>query len=259
MGIPTIYHIRFGRVPSIASSNSIEWRQMSRAISMAAAVIALDSKTEQTIRHHLPNTHVVKIPNGVDLSSLPLSKTSSAPAPTVLYLGWVIPTKGIRELVHAWTLIKSKGHRCLIVGAGSELYRQELLERYKPENMVFCPQVSHDEAMKLLAQSDVFVLPSYTEGFPNVIAEAMAMGKPIVASDVGAIGEMLGTDCGRLVSPQNPEALASALDQILSDYERAREMGERAKNKATRLYNMDNVFDQLVSLWHVTKEMSQKK
>ena len=66
----------------------------------------------------------------------------------------------------------------------------------------------------LLSASDVFVLPSYTEGFPNVIIEAMAMGKPIIATSVGAIPEMLDEGCGVVVPPKDADSLQKALQKV---------------------------------------------
>jgi glycosyltransferase involved in cell wall biosynthesis len=108
--------------------------------------------------------------------------------------------------------------------------------------------------MGFTRDSDLFVLPSYTEGFPNVILEAMALGKPILATRIGAIPEMLGenTDepCGLLVSPQSINELRDAILYLFKHPEIARTYGDRARKKVMGVYSMERVIEQYVSLWH---------
>ncbi|MEI2724755.1 MAG: glycosyltransferase family 4 protein [Verrucomicrobiota bacterium] len=101
--------------------------------------------------------------------------------------------------------------------------------------------------------AEVFVLPTYTEGFPNVILEAMAAGKAIVSTRVGAIAEMLDADgespSGLVIQPRDAGSLANALRQLLSDAELRETLGARARGKVTRCYSTDVVFRRLLDLW----------
>jgi len=75
----------------------------------------------------------------------------------------------------------------------------------------------HHEVATWLGACDVLALPSWNEGMPNVVLEALASGRPVVASRVGGIPEVIDSDsCGRLVPPRNPEALARALEGVLA-------------------------------------------
>lgn len=250
--IPSIYHIRFGRVPQIAVANNREWLLVSLAIRMARLVIAIDADTAAVIEQRLPCTRVVRIPNGVDLNMLPQGESSTG-TPKVVYLGHVLPTKGVAELIQAWNDLAITGWRCLVIGAGSSRYRTKLMDTFRPEAFEFLPEMPHADAMQLLAAADVFVLPSHTEGFPNVIVEAMALGKAIIATSVGAIPEMLAGGCGIVVPPQDKDALCAALRQVMSDPELRAAMGARARRKACKEYAMDKVFEQCVAVWHETK------
>ncbi len=253
LGIPTVYHIRFGRVPDIALNNTMEWKILIRPILMASVVIAIDPATFSAITQLCPKVIVKRIPNGIDLSILP--EPSFLEVKTVIYLGWVIPTKGVAELCQAWSQLSLPGWRCLVVGPGSELYRQELRDHFHPSNLEFIVEQSHEDAMRLLAASDVLVLPSYSEGFPNVILEAMALGKPIIATRVGAIPEMLANDCGIVVPHKDVVSLSSALSMVCSDAVLRHLMGQRAQHKAYTEYSMDKVMEQLMSVW---REVSDK-
>ncbi len=245
--IPTIYHIHFGRIPEIALKNNIVWKIFYRNFRMASTVIAIDPITLAIIKQYCPGVMVKQIPNCIDLTILPT--TSSSYIKTVIYLGWVIPTKGVAELCQAWSQLSLTGWRCLVVGPGSEVYRQELRDRFHANNLEFIPEQTHDDAMRLLAASDVLVLPSHSEGFPNVIIEAMALGKAIVATSVGAIAEMLSGGCGAVVPPHDVPALRTALCQVCSDAVLREVMGKSAQHKAYTEYSMDRVMEQLMEVW----------
>jgi glycosyltransferase involved in cell wall biosynthesis len=255
IGVPTVYHIHFGRIPEIVLNNTNEWKLLSLAIRMASAVIAIDPVTSDTIARIFPNVLLKRIPNGIDLNLLPLALPVYH-IKTLIYLGWTIPTKGMAELCQAWSELSLPEWRCLIVGPGSELYRQELRDLYHSDNLEFITEQSHEDAMLLLAGSDVFVLPSYTEGFPNVIIEAMALGKSIVSTNVGAIPEMLSDGCGVTVPPHDVNALSMALYNVCSDEELRLTMGRRAYYKSHTEYSMDKVIEQLKSFWIEVSEKS---
>ena len=84
---------------------------------------------------------------------------------------------------------------------------------------------------------DVFVMPSFTEGTPNSIVEAMACGKPIIASDVGGIPDMIGDESGILVPPGDTSALAEAMLRLAKDKDLRRTMGAAAKERYQRLFS----------------------
>jgi glycosyltransferase involved in cell wall biosynthesis len=247
-GIPTVYHMHFGRIPQIAEDDTREWRMLAKAIRRVHAVIAIDPATDSIIKQRFPQVRTLRIPNGIDVNRLPPSESPSAPQ-TVLFLGWVIPTKGLTELVHAWSTIKLEGWRCVIAGPGSNIYREELQQHFQPKHLEFLSEQPHDDAMRLIAASDVLVLPSHTEGFPNVIIEAMAMGKPVIATSVGAIPEMLSGECGVVVPLKDAEALGKALRQVCSDASLRLAMGKRAQLKACTQYGIEQVLEQLMSVW----------
>jgi glycosyltransferase involved in cell wall biosynthesis len=102
----------------------------------------------------------------------------------------------------------------------------------------------------VLAAADVFVLPSLSEGLPLALLEAMFAGRPIVASDVGEIATALdGGRAGKLVAPGNPVDLAAALDDLLSDLNGAREMGERARSRAVAEYDVSQMVGRYRSMY----------
>ncbi len=251
--VPVIYHIHFGRVPQEAGKQSREWLLLARAMRMAHTVIAIDASTEQAIQHFLPYVRVVNIPNCVNANSFPQSTINTNSRKTVMFLGWVIPTKGVEELVQAWAELQPAGWRLLIVGPGNTEYQQRLVERHHPAQLEFLGEKSHDKAMRLMANADVLALPSYTEAFPNVVLEAMALGKPVIATPVGAIPEMLqfGTcePCGIEVQIKDVASLRSAIKYILSHPSEAEQFGKNGMMRVLNQYESLVVVQKIVNLW----------
>jgi glycosyltransferase involved in cell wall biosynthesis len=247
--IPIVYHIRFGRVPEIARNNSWEWQLISWVMKRVDMVIAIDAETTETIREYCPEATVSLLPNCINFSELPQQIPSHRFFRKAVFVGWVIPTKGISELVEAWANIQPQGWVLEIAGPGDRVYQQELIARFSPENIQFLGELPHRKAIDLIAGCDLFVLPSYTEGFPNVILEAMALKKAIVATNVGAIPEMLKGECGLLVEPKNATELAQAIHSFAINDALRVEMGQRAYDRAKANYSEDVVFGKLLEVW----------
>lgn len=251
--VRSVYHLRMGRLPEIMSRNGWEWWGLRGALQLADQVVVLDLASQNALKHLLPAGRVVRLPNAIPLPPVESGHEPPTP-PTVLYLGHVIPTKGMRELMAAWREIRPHGWRLRLAGQGGVAYQNQLLDIVGPEAMVeFLGDLLPDAAWREMQAAEVFVLPTYTEGFPNVILEAMAAGKAIVSTRVGAIAEMLDADgespSGLVIQPRDAGSLANALRQLLSDAELRETLGARARGKVTRCYSTDVVFRRLLDLW----------
>ncbi len=248
--IPCFYQLHFGRVPQLAGKGGgWEWRILVWIMKKVHCVVVIDVATERAIKHYLPDVRVKLIPNFIELELLPVNPAGSTPRKTVLFLGWVIPTKGIEELVEAWSIAQPAGWSLQIVGPVADKYQQQLLERHTPDDLEFLGEKTHDEAMALMAEAGVFVLPSHTEGFPNVVMEAMALSTPIIATTVGALPEMLSGGAGYLIPPKEVGALIEALGRVLSEEFLRVSMATAAKKRVLNEYTVSVVFSQLEELW----------
>jgi glycosyltransferase involved in cell wall biosynthesis len=97
-----------------------------------------------------------------------------------------------------------------------------------------------DDAVRLMSAIDIFVMPSYVETFGNALVEAMALGKPVVASDVGGMSEILSSpSCGRLVPPGDPDALARGLEALIRDPELRKRLGEAGRRHVEKNYSLE--------------------
>ncbi len=247
--IPVAYHLHFGRVPSIAAQKSREWRRMQKAMSLADTVIAIDQRTFDTLCRETPEMSVQYIPNFIDTAKLP--QASGEVVKEVVYVGWCIRTKGMEELLAAWETLHARYPEWTLrlVGPYDESYVQTLRERFPMDGVMFAGEQPHDEAMRLLSKAAVFTLPSHTEGFPNVVLEAMAYGKPIVATDVGAIGHILDKDAGVVIPARDVKALTNALDGVMANSATRDELGARAKEQLEARYTVQVVYRHIKNIW----------
>lgn len=152
----------------------------------------------------------------------------------ILFVGNLLSIKGIDLLLYAFAKISKKDHiNLIIIGKGeSEGKLKELTIKLHIETHVFfIGTKKHTEIPLWLNACDVFCLPSRNEGFPTVIVEALACGRPVVATRVGGIPEAIINDTlGILVEPNNAEELAAALNKALEkewDYQAIAEYGKR--------------------------------
>ena len=119
--------------------------------------------------------------------------------------------------------------------------------------------VSHDELERLYDRAAVVVLPSYREGLPLCVLEAMAHGRPVVATAVGGIPQLVEDGrTGLLVEPGDAEALRSALERLLSDPELRRRMGRAARARVQRMCSWERVTDETLAAYAAERPRSRR-
>jgi glycosyltransferase involved in cell wall biosynthesis len=152
-------------------------------------------------------------------------------AEAVVYVGRLDMAKGLGELVSAIASLRTHRPRlhAWIVGDGPahEQVADAIVSQNVASHVTLMSSCSSDKIATWMAAADLVTLPSYREGCPNVIIEALASGRPIVASDVGGIPELMDHASGRLVPAREVEPLAAALDNVLSQSWDAHEIAAR--------------------------------
>jgi glycosyltransferase involved in cell wall biosynthesis len=157
----------------------------------------------------------------------------------------VEPKKGLSVLLQAMAALKEGGNDCfqlLIVGEGPSRQSLELLSRQLGLSSCTVFAGTRRDIPRVLPLLDLFVLPSLYEGFGIAILEAMAAGKPVVATRVGGIPEfVVHGQTGLLVEPGDATALAEAIRSLLQESERARGMGTRGRARVLAGFQMSAV------------------
>jgi glycosyltransferase involved in cell wall biosynthesis len=181
---------------------------------------------------------IVMIPNGVAIPDEPASLSQGPfkdlPPRYALFLSRISWKKGLDRLLEAWKAVPDLP--LVIAGNDDEGYRPKLealaRELGIAERVLFVGPVKDDDKWALYAHAEVFVLPSYSENFGIVVAEAMAMGCPVIVTpDVGA-GELVAQAGAGVISSGEPVELAAAVRQLLADPGARRRQGHAGREFA---------------------------
>ncbi len=196
----------------------------------------------------------VTIPSGIDLdevrSALPTRLVSGTPV--IGAVARLAPVKGHQHLIEAApAILRRFPDACLLLVGDGEL-RGALEERAKALGLADRITFTgfRRDVPSTIAGMDLVVLPSLNEGMGRVLVMSMALGKPIVATRVGGVPELLGEgEAGVLVPPGDSAALADAICMLLENPARARELGEAGKRRAPR-YSAKAMVAALAKLYH---------
>ncbi len=202
--------------------------------------------------------------HGVDLEVFDEPHDQAAEEPLILSVGRLCDTKGFPDLVEACRLLKERGldFSCRIVGDGymreeiEDLIREGGLE----DRIEIMGLLSRAEVVEIYRRARLFALPCVVtprgdrDGLPNVVVEAMAMGLPVVATDVSALPEaVLDGETGRLTPPRDPKALADAIESLWQDASLRARMGEAGRRRVRRDFGLRDNIERLAAF---TKDRS---
>ena len=229
-------------------------------LSRAAQVVAVSHVLRDTLVKDLgaDEARIEVVPMGVDTDVFcPMDRSAArarlgiAPETRlVLFVGGLIPVKGVRELVEAMPSVAPGDATVQLVLAGHGPLEGELRSRAgslgQADRIRLLGAVDHDELPHWMNAADLLVLPSHGEGLPVCLMEAAAVGLPMVATDVGGSAEVLSLDPRNiLVPPGDPERLAEAISAML-----AAPAGPRASMlEAAPLLTLEGSTDHVVGLY----------
>ena len=213
-------------------NNTYAFERLSKEPELANGWTAASSFTKQTLVENgieASNVHVT--PYGVDTSAF--TQRSASPSNTlftVAFVGQMIQRKGLSYLLDAVRLLKTKRVQVILCGRG--YIDKNLLAEYRDLNIEVNIEISHDQLIEKLYSSHIFVLPSLVEGFGHVIAEAMAVGLPVIVTPNTA-GPDIVTDNreGFIVPIRAPQQIAEKLAWGIDHPIELAEMGRAATKR----------------------------
>jgi glycosyltransferase involved in cell wall biosynthesis/GT2 family glycosyltransferase len=238
-GIPVISHIR----EDLTGMNNYLMRY--KILNWSDKIILISN----WMKSFLDSPKAKVVHNSVDLNDFmslqpeKIRKEFSLDGKTILFIGSLEERKGIKYLINTLSAVSSavKGVKLLIAGKplpGQSKYLFELKSLYNGQNMSFIG--SRRDIYDIISACDVLAVPSLSEPFGRVVIEAMACSKPVVASNVGGIPEIIQDGVtGILVPPKDEKALADGLIKILNDGTLSRQMGIAGRKRAEELFGIN--------------------
>lgn len=221
-GVPCIFHLHgsemktfYNGLPAIG-----QWL-VKCSLEKADAVIVLSQSWQDFIFKAAPKAKIHIINNYVSLPQLDVKNANSNATFDVLFLGILGHRKGIYDLLASWTevLAAVPNARLLIGGNGEVEQATAMAEKLGiSDSVVFLGWVDQHQKAELLSTADSFVLPSYNEGLPMSVLEAMSYKVPVVTTNVGGIPELIDNDInGLMIEPGDQAALSNALIKLGGD------------------------------------------
>ncbi len=251
--IPVIWHIR-------TSEDEWLWDRVLASLSTRLILVAT-AITQRFPWLHRTNKLIV-VHNGIDFSRLDvvsssagLRKAFSLRKETILLgcVGRLEPSKGQELLISALKYLRTNNVKLLLVGRGEEAYLKRLHRLCREfgvsDRVIFTGY--REDVPTLLKEIDVLVFPTTTEGFSRVILESMAVGIPVIATDVGGNSEAVahGTT-GYIVPVDDAKALTDKIRELIKDEEKRKEMGAAGKARVMEMFTINNHVALIERLYH---------
>lgn len=199
---------------------------------------------------------IVCVPNGVSWPSRHISLAAgpfgNTPKPYALFLSRVNHKKGLDRLIRAWKWVPQLA--LIIAGNDEETYLPELKALAQSEGVTdrlqFIGPVSDEHKWALYENAEMFVLPSYSENFGNVVAEAMAMACPVVITPEVGLAKLVSKVGAGVVTPGEPRVLAQAITELHQNELQRKRFGAYGRQAAIELLSWEGVAAQMEAVYH---------
>ncbi len=228
--------------------HSIVGRITLRLLGKADRIISLCSEaTTELLSAGIPADRLQQISNGVDTGLFTVRAGSRHPGQKLItFIGRLDGFKGVEHLLEAFRLVIAGGAdaRLNLVGYGPDEDKLKRLAMALDIQEKVSFRGREENVLKELSETDIFVLPSLSEGMSNVLLEAMSCGLPVIATGVGGALEMIRHGInGMLVPPGDPAALSKALMDLLASESAALSLGREARKTVEERYQLSHTAD----------------
>ena len=257
-GVPRVVHLHASGLDTFWERSPLERPALRRMLGQADAVALLSSgSASRLLARGVRPRRVAVLRNGVAIgpATLPRTAAPSLDEPLRLVLvGAVCERKGIEDLLQALARVRSRRGAVVTVDViGPSAVDAKRLQRWGERGRTcglrLLGPLPPDEVARRLGDAHGLVLPSRAEGQPFALLEAMARQRPVLACDVGAVGELLADGAGELVPAADPDALAEALIRWIDSPERRQELAERGWRRVRERHALDVTVEAVAQLW----------
>lgn len=251
--IPVILHLHGSEMKSFYSeSSSFEKRLISNILRKADVVMVLSESWSEFIKRISPSATVEVVHNYVSIPG-ECAESLNDGVVRILFLGLLGKRKGIYDLIQVAERLRNNKLKFLFwVGGNGEIDKvNELIKKHElTEHFEMLGWIDKGQKKQYLAKSDIFILPSYNEGLPMSLLEAMSWQLPVVSTTVGGIPELIrdGLD-GLLTEPGDLDKIESALKELIISEMFRQKLGRNAKRRIESGFSKDIVHPQINNLY----------
>lgn len=264
VGIPVVYQ-EVG-IPFHPPGFEEVYARLASVLPLCADVAALSPRLALEMNRVLPQLKRVQVlplisQNGLNDGTAQISQSDDV---CFGFAARLENLKGALSFVQAFALVRQFQPRMSIKIAGDGSQRVRIIATIEKFKMKKACQLigvykTAQERSRFMQSIDVFVLPSLTEGTPNVIIEAMAHGKPIIATDVGGIADIVTEEVGLLVPAEDTKALGAAMSELANNPEIRQKMGIAARKKYEQLFTPPAVLPVITEFYQMAISKDQLK
>ena len=255
-GRPYLVHLHGGGFSRFYEHESgpIGRRVIRSTLAHAALVVALSEEWRERLLKICPTARVEVLHNAVTIPDVTLVPSRQAAAqPTLLFLGHLLPDKGVFDLVKAFAAVARRAPdlRLVLGGVGQVAAVSELATQLGVRTRLEVPGWLGPEAKSAaLAASTIFLLPSYHEGMPMALLEAMSWGRPVIATPVGGIPQIVTHEVnGLLIPPADVAALTTAIERLLQDLALRIRLGNAARTTIVSGFSLEDAMRKLDNIY----------
>lgn len=197
--------------------------------------------------------NVIYLPNGINLSEFNLK--SSKEKEGFIFVGRVEEEKGIGDLIEAIKILNKKGikFKIKLVGDGKhiEFYKDKIRRLDLGDYFQFLGRLNHKKTIKNYFKSEIFILPSHQEGFPNTLLEAWGASLPAIITNVGGISKICkNKEDSIIVPPKNPKELANAIEMLLRNNILVKTLGKNGNELVRKRYTWEKVNNSFMKVYN---------
>lgn len=251
----TIVHVHpFHFINFINHSNRFRRMYILSVLKYADLIITLTDQIAEELKKitQLKDKEFIVVPNPVDIKEYQCQNLKARDTNTILYLGAIIEKKGVYDLLRAAPIIKKEIEDFRIIYCGNketEKLRKIVSDGHMSDYIEVNDWVDQEQKRMLLCKSNALILPSYTEGIPNVLLEAMASGTPIITTPVGGITTILRNNINCLFfTPGNIQEMAEKVIHLLRTQRLQEKIAHNNIIEVNR-YSADILADKLLNIY----------
>lgn len=248
---PYVLHVHGSEFMQFYVDECGSWarRYVRSVFDAAALVLALSDQWRDNLLRVSPRASIEVLPNAVSLPDVAESKVRKSMNQEVLFVGRLGSRKGVYDLLNAFARIAPRFPQARLICAGDgEIYEtRSLSNRLAIDNRVDCTGwLNTQQTQERFASASIFVLPSYAEGVPMAMLEAMAWSLPIITTPVGGIPQVVRSgENGLLVTPGDVDGLADALTRLLQEEATRERLGFAARRTIEQSFTLDAAVERL--------------